>query len=569
MINPSGNGTGSILGKPRTGLPVTVVYRGRHINIYNDPNNPVGNHVDDNVAHVAWEVSIRYPNVVGFFDDSTGQLWVWMDCNRRWWTPDLTNYQVVPNTSPNTNVTGVIPINTRLSNNQLGGGFGLDPAGGVVQYINGGVVTQQTNVPNGSSRGVVWNTWDSITGSWISKINLCDQTNTPNPSIPTTPLPMGKVYTRIATGDKLPRGVELKTYGIWSDNVGNLTTFYTASLSGSVQPFHQTVHNKAYGTCGSTSQFDVAYGNDAGSGSVDLGGYDWMTPTNATYGQYRLLCLGRDETKFKIGSRELDHVYIINIKQARMQERIDEGNVELNLAHLSGSEYIAGGGIANAYTGSNITLGTGQVLRLIDDSRIDFDLLSTAALTGSYIEQANVKAHRTGHGGSVYYMVSGSIEKGIHNETMPNVYGLLYPQLGVIVLDAELMNTSASFGTVTGSDVAGDNAMKLFTAISGAAQYTDLSGDTLGFQARRKETEFAEYYFVRVMNADYNYSNNPTFQSGSEGNIISDFNEDPTVYFSTIGLYNEQRECIAVGKVTRPIQKTCTSEALFKIRLKY
>jgi hypothetical protein len=36
---------------------------------------------------------------------------------------------------------------------------------------------------------------------------------------------------------------------------------------------------------------------------------------------------------------------------------------------------------------------------------------------------------------------------------------------------------SASFGTVSGSEVAGDNAFKLYRSMSGSAKFQDLSGD--------------------------------------------------------------------------------------------
>ena len=295
-----------------------------------------------------------------------------------------------------------------------------------------------------------------------------------------------------------------------------------------------------------------------------------MSPTNATYGQYRLLALGEESERFKLGDKELEHVYVLNVRRARMQERLDEGNIELNLAPLSGSEFIQGGGTNAAHTGSNVTLsGTNQVIRLIDDSVIKFDDLSEFARSGSYKDQVDNSAHRVGHGGEVYYMVSGSIEQGIYNKDNPHIYGLLYPRLGFIVLDADLMDTSCSFQTVTGSQIAGDNAMKMFTAISGGALQTDASGDGLGFTARRKEVEFAEYFFVRVKNGDYNYTNNPTFTTGSDNIIDDNFRDNPTVYISSVGLYNERKECLAIAKVSRPLLKTCTHEALFKIRLKY
>tara|TARA_R110000822_G_scaffold128195_35_gene263993 strand:- start:934 stop:2517 length:1584 start_codon:yes stop_codon:yes gene_type:complete len=404
------------------------------------------------------------------------------------------------------------------------------------------------------------------------------------PVEPPIELPVGKVYTQI---EDVLHSTEVLTYGIWSDGVGNLTSFHTCSRAATSQSYHRVVYDRVCTDCEAEPQFDLAYGHDAGSGSLDLGGYDWLTPTNATYGQYRLLCLNPDESKFKIGSKELDQVYILNVRRRRMQDRVDEGNVELNLAHLSGSQFIAGGGLQNAHTGSNVTLaGNGQTLRLIDDSRLNFDLLSDDAKSGSYRDHVihskralynsegdpndEIGAtHRVGHGGQVYYMVSGSIEKGIHNTSNPHVYGLMYPHLGIMVLDGDRLDASASFGSVTGSEVRGDNAAKMFTAMSGAAQYTDPSGDVMGFQARRKVTEFSEYYFIRVKNADYNFTNNPTWQTGSYGAIIDTMVEDPKVYFTTVGLYNARKECIAVGKVSRAIQKTCVSEALFKLRIKY
>jgi hypothetical protein len=173
---------------------------------------------------------------------------------------------------------------------------------------------------------------------------------------------------------------------------------------------------------------------------------------------------------------------VVNIKRARMLDRLDEGNIELNLAHLSGSLWEAGGNARNSHTGSSVRLaGTNQVLRLVDDSRLKYDEdLVPAALSGSYAELGEDKAKMFTSAGPVYHMVSGSIETGVYNKSNPDVYGLMYPLLGVIVLDADKLDSVAGFLTVTGSDLNGDNNAKLFTAISGAALYTDSSGDVLG-----------------------------------------------------------------------------------------
>ncbi len=394
----------------------------------------------------------------------------------------------------------------------------------------------------------------------------------PPPVVPPVALVPGKIFTKFKIDEKLPREQKIETFGIWLDYTGsvtgNLTSFFTCSLdTGS---YKKSVYNAHCYTCSSKPHFDIAYGHDGGSGSRDLGGNDYYTPSNAIYGQYRGLCLDNGQKRFKIGNREIFHFYAINVATERMGDSLDEGNLELNLHVLSGSEFLLGNGNRNAHTGSNVKLGTsGKILRLIDDSTLDFSGLSQNALNGVYSDVSESMCHLSTSAGKVFYMVSGTLETGIYSSSQPHVYGLSYPKLGIILLDAEKLDMSASFLTVTGSDVAGDNAMKLFTAMSGSARFTDESGDYLGFQARKIRYSYMEQFFVRVLNQDYNFTNNLTYQTGSEGDIIPDFYNKPTVYITEIGLFNDQNEMLAVAKLSAPIQKSFTEEALFDISLNW
>lgn len=388
---------------------------------------------------------------------------------------------------------------------------------------------------------------------------------------PPVELAMGRVFTKFEIDDKLPKQVNQVTYGIWLDytgsNCGNLLTFFTCSAdTGS---YKKSVYSAQCFTCSSTPQFDIAYGHDAGSGSRDLGGYDWLTPSNAVYGQYRSLCLDHPQRRFKLGDREIDHFYAINVHRDRMGDKLDEGNLEINLHHLSGSQFLTGNGNRNAHTGSNVKLGNQTVLRLIDDSKIDYSTLTANAKSTFYRDISSSMCTLSTGAGKVHYIVSGTLETGIYNSTQPHVYGLSYPQQGIVILDANLLDMSASFLTVTGSDVAGDNAMKLFTAISGAALRTDDSGDYLGIQGRKVKYEYVEQFFVRVKNKEYNFTNNLTYQTGSEGVIIDDFKGKPEIYISEIGLFNQNNELLAVAKPSSPIFKSFTEEALLEICLKY
>lgn len=365
------------------------------------------------------------------------------------------------------------------------------------------------------------------------------------PEIPVINIGVGKIYTRFEEGDII-RDVDNITYGMWSGNVGNLTTFFTSSnQSQSSSRFHLDVYNGEPTLCTSRQQFEIAYGHYGGSGSYDFGGYDYLTSTRAIYGQYRNLCLDSGK-KFKIGGSFTDSIYVINVKKGVAGDGIDEGNIELNLAHLSGSQF----GNMNAHTGSNVKLaGTGQVLRLIDDSRVN---------SGSLYS-----------GGVVYNVVSGSLEQGVYNSTNPIKVGLLYPNLGVMILDGNKLDTYASFLTTQGTEVSGANEVKMFTAISGAAQYTDASGDVLGFQSRKTKKKYTTFYFARVKHYDYNYTNNPTFMTGSEGLIHPDFRDNTRTYITTVGLYNQKRELLAVGKISKALLKNCVTEALLEVKLIY
>lgn len=384
----------------------------------------------------------------------------------------------------------------------------------------------------------------------------------PPPVIP-PPAPqeiaVGKVYTKLDINDVLPRQVLKTTYGIWLGTdcipTGSLLTYHTGSHTNDLVQVYQS----PTGSCCAEPMFDIVYGNKDGSGSRDLGGNDYYTLSKAIYGQYRNLV----GTELKLGSKSINHFYVINVKRDRMGDKLDSGVNEINIHQLSGSQW----GVNTTHTGSNVRLGAaGNIIRLIDDSRLDYTTLTSASKTYFYSHLDSDLVHNSNWN----YLVSGTLETGVYNPTHPQVYGITYPKLGIFMLDADILNISASFLTVTGSDVAGDNPMKLFKALSGSALYTDASGDSLGFQSRKFKYEYLDRYFIRVKNSEYNFSNNPTWRSGSEGLIIDDFNDgNPEVYMTEIGLYNDNHELIAIGKINKPLPKNYTTEGLFTITLKY
>jgi len=154
---------------------------------------------------------------------------------------------------------------------------------------------------------------------------------------------------------------ETVTSGLWSDNLGSLTTYFTASdQSTSQRRYYVDIYQDTPSADGAAVQFSLAYGNAVGSGSSNLG--TQQTPASkAIYSQYRNLLLESTDTRFTTtDSGSTDSIYVVNIKRNRVKERLDEGNFELPLLTISSRATNATGSVS--VSGTQITL--------IDDSSI-------------------------------------------------------------------------------------------------------------------------------------------------------------------------------------------------------
>lgn len=330
------------------------------------------------------------------------------------------------------------------------------------------------------------------------------------------------------------------TQALWSDNLASLSTFFTSSaLTDAQKAYYVNVHQKDPAATGSAVQFAIAYGNQLGSGSLNNGGGTLGdAPSKAIYSQYKQLLLSDTENAFTFktgsGTYTTDSIYVINIERARSKERLDPGNWELPLLNIASRDSSATGSVAVSST----------VVKLIDDS-------STATVTTELADSYNI--------------VSGSITDGIFNSSDPEYYGKVYPQYSALVLDGRKLDYQLGFTTNTGSNSQGNNHYALFHSISGSA-----SAGSGSFQARNKETISSTIYFIRLNNADFNYSNNPSYVTGSDFQIANTgYWTDPVSYITTVGLYNANQELLAVAKLSKPIQKNKTSELNIRVKLDY
>ena len=128
------------------------------------------------------------------------------------------------------------------------------------------------------------------------------------------------------------------------------------------------------------------------------------------------------------------------------------------------------------------------------------------------------------------------------------------------MLNANTISVSASFTEGSGSGVDGNNAGEMYNVIK-RGKY---------FVSRREEQLNTTHYFARATNQKFNFSNNPTFFTASDGSLTNpSFQNDPKAYITTVGLYNDNNELLAVAKLSKPILKSFSREAIIKVKLDY
>ena len=312
------------------------------------------------------------------------------------------------------------------------------------------------------------------------------------------------------------------TSNLWSGNVNDLTVAYTSSTqTGSDSGLYQWfIYDGDPSLSTSTVQYSVAFGDRNGGGSVKYtNASDGKTPSKAVYSQFAQLLLNPTDGVFTVDGTDYDSMWFISVNRNRFKQQMNPGNWELTLTSSAA-------GFDN--------------LKLIDDSS------TTAA------DSVN--------GSTVYNVVSGSITDGVFGSTSTK-YGVFYPEIGVIALSSTLVSESgAANDFVTTAATNGDNNSKIWAAISGG----------LSFKGRSQEDVSSTSYFVRMFNTEMNYSNNPTFITGSGGYLRYSFmDDDPEVYATTVGLYNDNNELLAVAKLSKPLLKKFERETTIRVKLDY
>jgi len=356
------------------------------------------------------------------------------------------------------------------------------------------------------------------------------------------------IYKKFGTIDKVTNRTQIVTSGIWSGDTGSLDVKANYTSSVQVASTSGRYYLDVYNTTATGSgevQFSIAYGDVNGFGAPTISQNDDSTsPTKATYNQYKNVLLDSSDNYFSVytastaGGHDMTSFYAINVNRARYKERLDPGNISIDFSGSVRSITLiddSGG------TDENVTTA-GRVYNLVSGSlNIGSALSASIATTGGY------SAAQNGQG-----------------------YGLFYPDMGIILLNpkalaaacdpflAEAKNSITSIYHQNNGNKSGSVA--LLMAISGGAD----------LQIRRTENVSTSHYFVRANNREFNFSNNPTFVTGSVGAFVQPlFEKDPHVYITTVGLYDDANELLAVAKTSKPVEKSFDKEIAIKVKLDF
>jgi len=323
----------------------------------------------------------------------------------------------------------------------------------------------------------------------------------------------------------------------WTNNVYNLTTFYTSSTqeASSQGDYVLAVYQTASSDDTAAIQFYIGYCDANGSGSTAYNSaIPNLSPSRTLYGQYRNLILEDENSGFVFGDVSSSQFFALSVERADYKQSLFPGSLNLTLS----------GSTANS------------TIRLTDNSN---DITVVPYVNGTRVYQII-----TGSNGNATATPSGATTAGY---TISGSYGWFVPDMGTIILNAKALQLPVASGGIALAPSTGSSAVANGT--NNALMYTTINRGK-SFQLNSQENITSDYVFIRPQNAEFNYTTNPSFISGSTGEVIySTFINNPQTYITTVGLYNDANELLAVAKLSRPLVKDFTKEALIRVKLDF
>lgn len=297
-------------------------------------------------------------------------------------------------------------------------------------------------------------------------------------------------------------------------NYQNITS--GSAVSGG---FWETAFDGSPTSVSSSALIDMTYGHSTASLNAGFSETFINTEKQRVYKEMAQLLLGDVDSLFTFNSEIANEMFFILLKRRIYKDEVKKANLSL-VVQMTAS-------------GASTT-------------------------TLSLMDAGAASTFTVGPAGDEASLFSGSTE-----------VGRVYYNAGIIAFRSGTMIPAGAFAAHThwsGSSTINEVAItgNIDNMVDGVRNHIN----QLDFQ--NQTNLHSTIYFCRALNADFNYSTNPTFID-AEGRIIPTSGSDNQTrsYITTIGLYDINDNLLAVAKTSEPVKKSPDNEVVFRVKLSY
>jgi hypothetical protein len=374
-------------------------------------------------------------------------------------------------------------------------------------------------------------------------------------------------FDKITSTDKITAG-----YFTGGDGKLEATSIISGTLTDTQEKYYYGI---AKDNITGSIQFHVAYGHKAGSGSY-TNGNAVEGATEAIYKQWANILQPETEVtggffisrnsglssapvNAQVGSGADQEIYVLTAQRSLMKDRLNKKNWTLAISGTLGN------------SGTATRSGSGLIF-FTDDSETT-EAVATPA-------------------GPRYNIVSGTLGNVSGSGASHRTYGFYYPDQGVLVFSGKELSGSVPGAAKSGSTAAtyysgstgthwnttkgfwgfGTNGQDGSADMNNALRFLNvLNPQCQGYlQFRNEEDQTSVSYFCRARASHLNFSNNPTFVSGSQNELRqTTMRGNPTVFVTGVELYDGAGNVVATGKLSTPLKKNFSSEVTIKTKLTF
>lgn len=316
----------------------------------------------------------------------------------------------------------------------------------------------------------------------------------------------------------------------------------------------QSVYDYPYLSSSANHVFDITAGYSSNSGlsasantqnSKKINIYNQMSQVLMGYDATGSILQFDEDGDLLAGGNKQKSCFFLNFSRLLVKDEIKKGSFQLEL------------GVTNAFSTTGAVFGNRIILT--DFSGSDGYLVNSPV--GEY---------------GILYATASAGSNVLQAATGRQPVGLLFYQAGVAVISGSVFNEGTAGGIL--NNTGNSCAMGATTSTSGFDFVTgsSLSGAADAIRTRFYNVQFnntvelnSTVYFCRVNHNEFNYSSNPTYLSGSKIRVKDQTTDTPVSYITTVGLYSDNNELMAVSKLSEPLKKTPDNEFTIRVRLDY